>query len=155
MAEVEDIDRRELDEHLAELRRITALEKDLKAAKDRHTAAAIPILERLGSVMIYDPIDKTPQIANVRAAERIVVDAGELYDALIEQYEGDVETAETVWKGVLKPPEVDTKDEGLFHLACMERTEEGLPALISAETVAKVVSFKKAKAFIGFSKPGG
>lgn len=141
-------------EHLQELRRITAAEKALKVEKDRHMAEAVQLLGG-ESRMIKDPIDGSTQIANVRQAETIVVDPGELLEALTEQYHGDIETAEAVWKGVLKPPVVDTAAEGLFLQATQERTDEGLPALISPETVAQVASFKKSKAFVGFSKPGG
>lgn len=154
MAEFDAEHQAQLDEHLRELRRISAMKKELQGDYDRHTAEAVQLLGG-ESRMIKDPIDGSVQIANVRASETIVVDAGELLEALIEQYHGDVETAEVVWKSVLKPPAVDTKDDGLFLKATQERTEEGLPALISPETVAQVATFKKAKAFVGFSKPGG
>lgn len=146
----------ELKDHLLELRRISRAEADLKKARAAHTAAAVPLIRELGNPVVEDPVSGKPLYATVIEAETLVVDAGQLYDALMEQYDGDVDQAEMVWKSVLKPPAVDTKEDGLFLKATQERGDTGEgPALISIETIAKVATFKKSAAYVSFGKPGG
>jgi hypothetical protein len=143
----------ELRSHLREMARIAVEAKELKRQRDNHNAEACAILRRVGSLVIANPITHKAMVANVTEAETLKVDAGELLAALIEQYDGDEEQAEMVWRSVLKPPAVDTKENGLFHQACATRPEGEPP--ISPETVAKVANYEKAAAFVNFSAVGG
>lgn len=122
-----------------------ALEAQRKAVQQE----VLPLLREVGSVLLHT--DKGPRIAGVRAPETLVVDAGELLEALIEQEGGDEEAATAIWTDVLKPPEVDTKDGGLFHKASEQIGEQ--PARIRPETVAKVATYKSISPHIGWSKP--
>lgn len=153
---IEQVERNDLAEHLREIRRISNLEKELKAAKDKHTEASVPLIKKYGTAVIEDPIKGTPLVATIIEAETLVVDAAQLYEALLEQEQGDVDQAEMIWKSVLKPPAVDTKDEGLFAEACALRdptdTESGL---IKPTTIVQVAHFKKSKAYVSFGKPSG
>lgn len=144
-----------LEEYLKEIRRLAENEKVFKIERERLSGMAQPLLEAVGSHMLIDPIDGKKKIANIRAAETLQVDAGELYDALMEQT-GDEDEAEAIWRDTLKPPAVDTADGGRFHQQCVPPEDEpDKEPRISSATVAKVARYKKAKAFIGFSKVDG
>jgi hypothetical protein len=141
-------------EHLRELRRLSRYKKELKKDWDSHTAAVLPYLREHGSLVLVDPTDQSLKAAAVVEAETLQVDAGELLDALIAQYQGDIEQATMVWKSTLKAPTVDTADEGLFFQAT-QPPEPGQEPLISSETVVKVAKYKKSAAYVGFARPGG
>ena len=138
---------------LMDLRSISNTEKELSKHREAINLLAVPLMRKVGSLLFTDPTNGTVKIANVRAPETLVVNAGDLLDALIEQEGGDIEMATVIWEGTLKAPAVDTKDDGLFHHASMGHGEE--PAKITPETVAKVATYKASKAYIGYAKPGG
>lgn len=143
-----------LQEFLWSLQRIKGLRDQLD--KDRAAAIerAVPLLKRLGHpAMVMNPLTGSVQVAMVREDETLEVDAGELLAALIEHFKADgmgpmvaEDMAETVWKDVLKPPTVDTKEGGAFQRA----VDHGR---IPGHVVAKVARFKRKAAWIDFVKP--
>lgn len=140
-------------EVLMELRRISALESELKKSREAYTAEIVPLLELEGSRLITDPMDQKLKSAHVIRAERTVVDAAELYEALLEQEGGDVEQADMIYAMVLKPPSVDTAIDGLFVQACSDTPEA--PAYIRPETIVKVAKYKRSAPYVAFTRPGG
>lgn len=136
----------ELHDYQLELQRIARLSKELDKSRKNILVKAVPLQRLLGSTVI-EGIDGKPYVASVIEAEVLKVDASELYEALVEHL-GDGEEASMIWQDVLKPREVDTKDEGLFHQACKAER-------IPVEVIAKVARYEKRSAYIGFSKPGG
>lgn len=139
---------------LEDLHELQTLKATIADLNDKVKAVQERALERQRAfgrpIALFNPVTRTPEIAGVRQSETLVVDAGELLKALVEYY-GDDEQAEAIWAGVLKPREVDTKKDGLFHQAVLAHSDDvnGIPR----EVVAKVASFKPSAPYIGFSKP--
>lgn len=114
-------------------------------------------------LLMQHPVTKEPVIVAASQARPIKVDVAELRKALIEHftdqkvidgmaeqeeveaYHAEIaEQVEVIVGDVLKPPEVDTKENGLFVKAC----EQGR---IPLEVVAKVAKEKPSSAYIGFN----
>lgn len=134
-----------LPEYLAEMARLSAAEAELHKERDEIQQRAIPLLKQLGSYVM--PVNGTLKAFNVRAAEKLKVDAGELLKALVAYYQ-DEDKARLIWEDTLKPPAVDTKEGGLFHQQCAARR-------IPEEVIAQVAKYETAAEFIGSSKIGG
>lgn len=149
--DVSDEDQYELQRLLYQLRRIAHAQANLEEQREEVLEAAVPLQMKLGRpVTLVDPMTGVPLIAGYRQSETLKVPAGELLKELIE-YHGDEDKATAIWEDVLKPREVDTKQDGLFHRMVERHTEDD--PTIPPSVVAKVARFKTAKAYIGFNKP--
>lgn len=127
----------ELADYLRDLRRISAETTRLERIRKQEIyPRAIPLLKRAGSRPIMDPVTGDPYIANVRAPQTLEVDYDKL-EALV---------GEEVARSVCKPPQVDTKDDGLFHQAIAQ-------GVIPMSIVAEVSTYKAIAEHVGFSKP--
>jgi hypothetical protein len=139
---------------LQSLQQIAAGKEALEKQRTELTAAALPLLKRLGRpAMVLNPVTGTVQVAGVREDETLEVPADLLLAELVKHFEAEGLTtievefeADTVWKDVLKPPVVDTKEDGAFKRA----VDSGR---IPGYVVAKVATFKKKAGYVGFTKP--
>lgn len=149
--EVPEPEHKPLLEDLHELQQLKATKAELEKKIEKVQERAIERQRAYGRpIALINPVTMAPEIAGVRQSETLIVDPGALLAALNEYY-GDEDQAEAIWTAVLKPREVDTKKDGLFHQAVMAHSDEnnGIPR----EVVAKVASFKPSSPYIGFSKP--
>lgn len=141
-------------ELLWSLQRLSGLKANLEEQRKQLNQSLIPMLKQLGRpVMVMNPATGDVEIAAPREDETLEVDAGALLQALIAHFkaEGDhpedaYEEASTIWQDVLKPPVVDTKEDGLFRSAVVA-------GRIPGHVAAKVATFKKKAPWVGFTKP--
>lgn len=95
-------------------------------------------------VLMRHPVTGELVLVAAAQARPIKVDVAELRKALLD-YGFDGDEVDTIVSDVLKPPEVDTKEDGLF----VQAVERGQ---IPLEVVAKVAKEKPSSAYIGFNK---
>lgn len=131
---------------IKQLRTIGYQAKILDDERKKLTRELLPLMRK--PITLLDPMTGKPILAAGIQAKPIKVDAAELRKALlehgIEEYDVD-----TIMADVVKPPEVDTKEDGLFETAVRN-------GKIPLEVVAKVAREKPSSAYIGFptKQPG-
>lgn len=172
-AEAEDVTGRaprgrgQLVRGLRRLKRINGMRADLDEKRKALLAELVPMIDR--PVRMLDPDTGKPihAVGIQRTVLSVKVDdlRQALYDhfyedgvvegmltahnaaELIQQYKDEVADKVTIIiNDVLKPPEVDTKDDGLFVQAVQNN-------VIPQEVAAKVVKEKKVAAYISFPAP--
>lgn len=152
--EVTDIDDA-LREELWDLARLANQAASIKKARDAGNARVVPLLKAKGrSALIMHPVMHRQVVAGVREDETLVVEPGVLLENLIKHFhevEGHPlaeaeQEAEAVWKDVLKPLTVDTKEGGLFQTAHKAGRIPGWVAAASSH-------FEKKAGYIQFTQP--
>ena len=143
-----------LTDTLKEVRRLEGVIAGTEALQSALKAEAFPLLKRVGSYQIADPLDGKVKTFNIREPQKLVVDAGELLEALTEHFTAQMEDpeyaqqmAEVVWLDCLKDREVDTKDDGRFHAQCQA-------GRVPAEVIVRVAKYKPITPHIGFRAGG-
>lgn len=159
---------RNMGELVAKLKRLRTVNYQAALIERRRKALMgelVPLMRK--PVVMLDPVTGQPMIAVAQQAKPIKVDVGELREALfnhfynedlarkmidasedaaLEAYREEVAMeVEVIVGDVLKPPEVDTKDDGLF----VQAVEAGR---IPPEVVVKVAKEKPSSAFVSFPK---
>lgn len=129
---------------LKRLRRITVQIATMDAKRKALQRELVPLMRK--PVALLD-LDGTPIIATGAQSKPIVVKPEDLLAALIE-FGKEPDDAEVIVANVLKPPEIDTKEDGLFVQAC--QLPEDDPMHIPFEVVAKVAKEKPSSAYIYF-----